>query len=316
MRRTLILLALFSLALPLMAVNFTFTTSLAVDPGYEADVRSSVERLLAPRLGSDEAVMAHLDETSLLTLSTRYGSLAIQMTDDRFDVKRTLESALLWDSKALVPASQKPMLSYPLSYGYIIENAPLVRQGNAYWVVDQDGKRLGSVRTMRSVEADEPIVVAVQTSGRALLPHLELTKKGRFSYGLYASLTRTGAYSVEATVDMSLGRYPFDGRVAIGYTENEGFTVKVGLASMLYLSHIVGTRTHLGRNLAVTGWADVGIGWADDLYYTAAARIGFAYHLSAWQITAMVGTTVSATHRALMDRDLFFTVGTAYTYTP
>lgn len=316
MRRALTLLILLLLATHVVAIGVDFHADVNLPEGYEEQVRQSVEQLLSPRLEAGSTLTAHLDDGWLLTLFSDHGSLAIVMPPSTAAVADTLRSALLWDVEELITSPSGGRLSFPLSYGFALAGLDRPRHGDAYWAVGRDGKRLGSVRIVRVVEADEPTVVAAQSSGRALLPHMGIERAGVLAFGLYGSSTLQGDFGVEAVVSQRLPRYPFEARWGVGYNSPESVTVRLGVGATLYMSHLVGTRTEVGRNLAAEGWADLGLGWSDGLLLSASVRLGLSYHLCSWKVSALVGNTVGATASTALRQGLFFTVGTAYTYTP
>jgi len=82
------------------------------------------------------------------------------------------------------------------------------------------------------------------------------------------------------------------------------------------LAHFFGTGNVVGRIFSIEGWADLGAGWDDGVLLSASARIGLSCRLSSWRLTALVGTAHAATAENTVNQGLFFTLGTAYTYTP
>lgn len=315
MRRPLLLLTLLVLlAANALAVEVQFRSDGELPAGYEQQVRASLEELLLPRLEESSTLAAHLDGQRLLTLVTEHGSLAVALPPKREEVADALLFALQWDGQALLSPLAGARLSYPLSYGFMLAAVDQPRQGRPYWVVSRDGRRMGSVRIMRVV--DEEIVVGTQTSGGALLPHMGIEAKGTLYLGVYGTATREGGFGVEAVVGHLLPLYPFSAYWGIGYGSDESVTLRLGIGAELALSHLLGTGSAVGRNMAVEGRADLGLGWSGGLLLAASARIGLAYHLSSWKVSALVGNRVGATEAATVHRGLFFTLGTAYTYTP
>ncbi len=316
MRRAALLLILLLTASLLAAATLDLTIEGAVGVAYEEQLRLSLAQLLLSRLDAEATVYAHLDEELTLTIHAEGGTLTVPLPSQAAHVASILHSALSWDALKIIELPEGARLSYPLSYGFMIEALEELRQGLEYWVVDRDLKRRGSVRTMRVVEGDEPSVMAVQTSGGALLPHMGLERMGTFSYGLYASISLASDVGVEALVRQRLPIYPLQVHYGIGYQSAESITVRLGLSASLPLAHFFGTGNGAGRLFSIEGWADLGAGWADGLMLAASARIGLSCRLSSWQVTALVGTAHAATAEAIVNQGLFFTLGTAYTYTP
>lgn len=316
MRRALALLTLLLLSANVMAVEVDFRSDGNLPPGYGEQVRASVADLLSSRLDGEATVRAHLDEAWQLTLTTDHGALVVALPLSTDEVAATLYSALSWDGVTLFPPRSGGKLSYPFSYGFALSGVESPREGRSYWVVDREGRHLGSVRTMRVVGEEDPVVVAVQSSGRALLPHMGIEGTGTFSFGLYGSLSLDGALGVEALVIQGLPLYPFEARWGIGYGSDESVTLRLGLGATFYMSHLLGTGSTIGRNMALEGWADLALGWHDGLLLSASARLALSYHLSSWTVSASLGSRVAATAATPIHQGLFFTLGTAYTYTP
>ncbi|MDI9428950.1 MAG: hypothetical protein QM434_03565 [Spirochaetota bacterium] len=316
MKRAGLLLTLLLVASLVSAATLDLRVEAAVGDEYEAQVRSGVEKFLFGRMEAEATVTGHLDDGLVLTLSTETGSLSVPLPSEAPEVMGTLRSALLWDALSLIELPEGARLSYPLSSGFMIEGLETRREGLEYWVVDRDLKRRGSVRVMRVVEGDEMSVMAVQTSGGALLPHMGLERMGTFSAALSASISLTGTIGVEAMVLQPLPRYPLEVRYGIGYSTAESLTVRLGLGASLPLAHFFGTGNVVGRIFSIEGWADLGAGWDDGVLLSASARIGLSCRLSSWRLTALVGTAHAATAEVTMNQGLFFTLGTAYTYTP
>jgi len=316
MRRALTLLILVLLAAHLGAAHLELTVEGMVPAGYETSLRAGLHRLLSSRLDAEETLFGHLDEDLLLSLRTEAGSLSFTLPSEPEAVEAVLLSALAWDAIELMDLGPGARLSYPLSYGFLIEGLQQPRVGREYWVVDSALRRSGSVRTMRVVGSDGSAVSAAQTSGGALLPHMRVVEMGTFGYGLYGSVSTKGSVATEVMVHQRLPFYPMEAHWGVGWSEDESFTVRVGLGATLALSHLVGTGNAVGRNLSIVGWADLGVGWTDGLLLSASARVGLSYHLAAWKITALVGNAHATTADAIANQGLFFTVGTAYTYTP
>ncbi|MDX9914761.1 MAG: hypothetical protein RBS49_02630 [Sphaerochaeta sp.] len=316
MRRALTLLMLVLFSVSLSAAYLELTVEGTLPAGYETSLRAGLHRLLSSRLEAEETLFGHLDEDLLLSLRTEAGSLAFTLPSEPEAVEAVLLSALGWDAIELMDLGPGARLSYPLSYGFLIEGLHQPRVGREYWAIDSDLRRRGSVRTMRVVGSDGSVVSAAQTSGGALLPHMRVVEMGTFGYGLYGSVSTKGSVATEVMVHQRLPFYPMEAHWGVGWSEGESFTVRVGLGATLALSHLVGTGTVVGRNLSIVGWVDLGAGWASGLLLSASARVGLSYHLAAWKISALVGTVHAATADGMANRGLFFTVGTAYTYTP
>ena len=316
MKRAGLLLILLLVASLLGAATLDLSIESAVGDEYEAQLRSGLETLLSGRLDGGATVTGHLDEALTLTLTTEAGSLSIPLPPKAKEMMGVLRSALSWDALSIIELPEGGRLSYPLSYGFMIEGLEQRREGREYWVVDRDLQRRGSVRTMRVVEGEELSVMAVKTSGGALLPHMGLERMGSFSYALSASISLTGTMGVEAMVLQRLPIYPLEVRYGIGYGNAESLTVRLGLGASLPLAHFFGTGNAFTRIFSIDGWADLGAGWADGLLLTASARIGLSCRLSSWRLSALVGNSHAATVEAIVNQGLFFTLGTAYTYTP
>lgn len=317
MRRAGLLLILYLLAASLLgAASLSLTVESSPGEEYEERLQSNLERLLFPRMDAEATLTAHLDESLTLTLDSEEGSLSFSLPSQATELEAVLRAGLMWDALPLITLPDGGRLSYPLPYGFMIEGLEEPREGLEYWVVDRAMKRRGSVALMRVVEGDEPAILAVQTSGTRLLPHMGLERMGNLSFGLYGSLSAAGNPGVEALVRQRLPIYPMEAHWGIGYSLRESFSVRLGLGAALPLTHLLGTGSTVARILSLEGWADLGAGWADRLLLSASARIGLSCRLSSWTLTALVGTVHAATGDAVVNRGLFFTLGTAYTYTP
>ncbi|MEA4860423.1 MAG: hypothetical protein VB127_08055 [Sphaerochaeta sp.] len=320
MRQTLLLLGLLVLLSPLGAA----TLALDADPTIDAKVVSLVEQALRqsmlPRLGPDGQLDARLETTKavqayLLTLTYGERSIFLDVGYEVETLGERLASQLDQDGLALLGELKHPHLEYRLGSGFA--SSDKLEVGHPYWVLDGQGLRVGQVVTTK-YHADKELSFLSQRGGKPLGLGMQLVGMSPFSTALSASLDQAGRFGIDVRLSYALARYPFYLVANVGYAQPGLSHVDLGLQSLIPLSHLFGTKHHLGRTLSLGAQALVGIGLglAESLTLRSEGLLFLSYQLGSFALMVGGGNRIGADSLALVEEGLFFSVGTAYTYTP
>ncbi|MFA5446925.1 MAG: hypothetical protein WC233_01455 [Sphaerochaeta sp.] len=310
MRRALALLSFLLLSSALLGASFSFKAEALVDEAYALIVEKSLLELLVQRRPSSVELTATLSDDLTLHIEGNGESLSTPLPQQEGEVEAFLIALLGWDGARFFDPLEGGRLSYPTKGGFMLTDFEGAKEGERFWAFDADGRRVGSLLLTHSADQSQ---VAVQRSGRALLPHMAVGRTSTFDFGVYANLSLSLGWGAEIFVHHWRTLHPFFLSAAILYHSVDGIGLRLGVGATLPMSQLFGTRSHLARNLSVEGWAGTSLGYAQDLVVSADGRIGLSYHFDRWKITALVGNRIGVSKGMIVDQGLFFTVGTAYT---
>lgn len=320
MRLVLFLLGLLVLLSPLGAA----TLALDADPTIDAKVVSLVEQALQqsmlPRLGADGELEARLETTKViqvyhLTLTYEERSIFLDVGYEVETLGERLIRQLDQEGLALLGEQHHEHLEYRLGSGFASSDKLVV--GHPYWVLDGQGQRVGQVVTTK-YHAEKELSFLSQRGGANLSLGMQLAAMSPFATALSVSLDQYRQPGVDVRLSYALGCYPFSLVANVGYAQPTLFHIDLGLQALIPLSHLFGTKHRLVRHLSLGAQALVGIGLgtSNSLYLRSEALLFLSYQLGPFALQVGGGNRVGANSLALVEEGLFFSVGTAYTYTP
>lgn len=293
------------------AVPLSFSADSALDSSYAEAIEEHLHRGLSNRLPAEMAVAADLTATRLLRVSTTEGAWELLLPETVERAAQTIDEALYWDIEALLPLLAGPLLSLPLREGFVLTGETQPKSGAHYQVLDANERVLGTI-VATTVDKASGTIIAAQRSGDTLVPQLRAERIQPIEVGLYGSVSLSGALSAEAVLHYPLPLYPYTLLTSISGGSN-GVGVSLGIGASVLGSTLFGTERAVGRNLSFVGWALVGMGYSQGLALRTDGRIGATYRIKDWAITVLVGNQITSSATAIVQRGVFFTLGTAYT---
>lgn len=320
MRQVLLLLGLLVLLSPLGAATLALDADSTIDAKVVSLVEQALLQSMLPRLAADGQLDARLETTKVVQvyhLVLTYGERSIFL-DVGYEVEtlgERLRGQLDQEGLALLGEQEHPYLQYRLGSGFA--SSCKLDVGHPYWVLDGQNQRLGQVVATKN-HADKELSFLSQRGGKSLGLGMQLVAMSPFSTALSTSLDQAGHLGIDVRLSYALARYPFSLVANVGYAQPGLSHVDLGLQSLIPLSHLFGTKYHLVRNLSLGAQALVGIGFGLPASFSLRSEglLFLSYQLGPFALMVGGGNRIGADSLALVEEGLFFSVGTAYTYTP
>jgi hypothetical protein len=320
MKQVLLLLGLLLLLSPLGAATLSMDSNPAVDPKVTSLVEQALVQSVLLRLPGSGVLEATLEETkddAVYQLVLTYGDKHVSL-DIGYDPETLYERLLHQldqEGLALLGEKASPTLQYRLGSGYASSHE--LEVGYPYWVLDGQDQRVGQVVVTKYHE-EKKLSFLTQREGAALGLGMSLAKMSPLRTALAVSLDRKAQPGIDVQLSYALPLYPFSLVAQLGYVQPALFHVNLGLQSMVPLSHLFGTKNLLARTLSVGALALVGLGLGSDtdVYLRSVGMLFLSCQLGSWSVQLGGGNRVGANSQTRTEEGLFFSVGTAYTYTP
>lgn len=311
-----LLLCMLLFALP--AASLVLQSESTVEEPVRLAVKRALERSLLPRMQSGETLRAHLFGLYSLHLQVGERELAFDLSPSVEDLEEHLVSSLEYDGLSLLESIPVVGLEFAVERGFATTDR-LIGEGRSYWVLDGQGNKRGVVVASHVRKSESSLAFLQQSSGKELFTGMGLAPMGPLSLSLGFSLDESGALGVDVTTSYPLASYPFS--VLLGLVTpdfQQGYLVG-GLISIVPLTHLFSSKTHLVRNLGLEGRVLVGLGTSfggGGLLYYSEGSLALVYRRGEWTFSLGGGNRVTASSPALVHRGLFLSLGTSYTYTP
>lgn len=320
MKRLPLLAGLLLLLSPLGAATLSLDSNPAVDAKVTSIVEQALVHSVLPRLPENGELVASLEpteQTTVYQLTLTYGEEQL-LLDIGYEVESLYERLLRQldqEGLALLGEQEHPYLQYRLGSGFASSSKLAV--GHPYWVLDGQNQRLGQVVATKYHE-EKQLSFLTQREGSTLGLGMRLATMSPLHTALSVSLDRNGQLGAAVQLSYALPMYPFSLIAQAGYLQMARFHAELGVQAEVPLSHLFGTRSFLARNLSVGAQALVGLGFGSEteVYLRSAGLLFLSCQLGSWSLQLGGGNRVGANANSLVEEGLFFSVGTAYTYTP